>query len=406
MKTKIAFGTYRISLHNEQHIAALKFALNSGVELIDTATTYMDTLSESAVGIALNSLEKGKKERVAVVSKFGLISGSIFQEIENKTYEDIVEYSDEFHYCISAEFMRDQLSNSLSRLSLDNLDCYMLHNPEIYLQHALANNIPKAQRLDELNRRFYNVFIALEEEVKNGRINSYGISSNSFSLLSNSNEFFSYEDLLFIAQKAASSINVDKHNFTTIELPINIIEQNGLKCAEWAKKNNLRVLSNRALIVVNNSEKYTLAEYDEPRDYFYTLNEILSLCEIDELESLYNLIEGLDVNRHKFETSNDYDAFLISQIIPHIRLVLEKIDPSMRELLSTSLNLFLLSLAKMVTYECSLKVKSRFKEEFSSCAESMQKCSVNFLKECGNIDYILLGMRRESYVADFSDDFL
>ena len=91
--------------------------------------------------------------------------------------------------------MHEQLSASLERLDMDKIGCYLIHNPEYYLMDAINRGAPKDERLDEMYARLQEAFVGLEEEVKNGRIGSYGISSNSFSLEHTSDKFLPYEDL-------------------------------------------------------------------------------------------------------------------------------------------------------------------------------------------------------------------
>ena len=51
--SKIAFGTYRLSIDNPEHYEALKLALEKGCHLIDTASNYMDGKSEELIGKVL-----------------------------------------------------------------------------------------------------------------------------------------------------------------------------------------------------------------------------------------------------------------------------------------------------------------------------------------------------------------
>ncbi len=398
--SNFAFGTYRISDYNSQHIEALREAIKSGVRLIDTSSNYMDGGAERAIALALNSFDENIKDSVEIVSKFGYIQGQNLQEHLQNPFEDVVEYSDECFHSIAPSFMQDQLSKSIERLEVESIGCYLIHNPEYYLHDAINNGVDEDDRLDEMFRRIYNTFIALEEEVKKGRITSYGISSNSFSKPHNSPEFLPYEDLVTIAEEAAYSAGNETHSFTTVELPINILEKEGLKCAKWAKENNLRVLANRPLNAQYNGKMYRLAEYDESREYYHHLNELLEVCDNETLRSLYNLLEQLDENKHKFSWIGDYEIFLFTEIIPHMKKSLEVIDESNRETLLHYIEMFLNEYKKMVAYECSQKTKQELKKVFQECDFTMQECALKFLMEIDEIDYILVGMRKSSYVHE------
>ena len=144
------------------------------------------------------------------------------------------------------------------------------------------------------------------------------MDGNSFSKDQISDEFLPYEDLITIADRASEDMGNDTHSFTTIELPINLLGREGLKCASWAKENGLRVLVNRPLNAEHEELMYRLADYDESREYYHHLNEILEVCDNDKLKALYNLFEELDATKHKFGWIGDYDSFFYAQIIPHI----------------------------------------------------------------------------------------
>ena len=115
---------------------------------------------------------------------------------------------------------------------------------------------------------------------------------------------------------------------------------------------------------------------------------------------MYNLIEQLDENKHKFGWTGDYDSFLYSQIIPHIKKTLETLEGQALETLLQYIDMFLTQYRKMVSYECSKNTRLQLKEELSKCTVSLQECAINFLKERENIDYILVGMRKPSYVVE------
>lgn len=395
-----AFGTYRISDQNPLHIESLKEAFESGIQLVDTSTNYTDGGAERAIGDVLSHFEDEVRDQIKIVSKYGYIQGSTLANYEKNSFADVVEFSDSCYHCISREFLQDQLTKSLSRLQMSKIDCYLIHNPEYYLYDAISKKVDRDEMLDEMYERIYQAFIGLEGEVSNGRINSYGISSNSFAKKSDDAEFLPYEDLLILAQNAAQEVGNQEHSFTTIELPINILEQEGLKCAKWAKQNGLRVLSNRPLNAEYNNLMFRLADYDASKEYEYYLNELLEACEMKELMPLYNLIEQLDMNKHKFGWIGEYDTFLSVQIIPYIKKALENIDQNIVENLLRYIELFLNEYRASVAYECSLRLRTELKTTFDNCEKTIQACALEFLQEQDSIDYILVGMKKPSYVQD------
>jgi len=398
--SNFAFGTYRITDQNEQHIQALRDAIEGGITLIDTSTNYMDGSAEKAIAKALRSFDDATRERVEIVSKFGYIQGSTLARHKEEPFEDVVEYSPSCFHSISKSFMLDQLEQTLLRLEVNRVDCYLIHNPEYYIYNALNKNLPQDEILDNMFDRIFDAFVALEEQVKNGTIGSYGISSNSFSKNHNDLDFLPYEDLLTLAERASDMVGNKKHSFTTIELPINMLETEGLKCASWAKKSGLRVLVNRPLNAQKDEMMFRLADYDESREYYHHLNELLELCDNDALKSLYNLLEQLDANKHKYGWIGDYDTFLYSQIIPHIKKSLENLDEQNLDTILNYIDMFLVEYRKMVAYECSKSTRIQLKEELEYCETSMQECALKFLMQRESIDFILVGMRKPAYVQE------
>lgn len=398
--SNFAFGTYRISDHNPQHIQALKEAIGAGIRMIDTSSNYMDGGAERAIALAFQGFEKYEIDAVEIVSKFGYIQNTNMQLHKEKAFDDVVEFAPNCFHSIAKSFLKHQLDLSLQRLERSCIDCYLIHNPEYYIYDAIIKGIDKDEMLDTMYERIYEAFVGLEEEIKSGRILSYGISSNSFAKAKTEADFLPYEDLITLAQNAAVFIGNTQHSFTTIELPINILEQEGLKCASWAKKNGLRVLVNRPINAQFNGKMYRLAEYDESYKYYNYLNELLEACDNDALRSMYNILEELDVNKHKFGWVGDFDQFLYAEILPHIKNNLELLDEENQEAMLNYIDLFFVEYRKMVAYECSLKTKKELQENFDGCETSLQECALRFLLQKENVDFILVGMRKSSYVNE------
>ncbi len=369
--SNFAFGTSRISEHNPQHIAALKEAINSGIKIIDTSSNYLNGASERAIALALHEFDDSVIDEIEIISKYML-----------------------------SQDLEEQLKLSLSRLNKDVIDCYLIEYPEEFLIKSIKNSVEKDDRLDEMNAKFFDAFLDLELAIKERKILSYGISSDAFSLEHTSDYFLPYEDILTLAQDAANEIGNEKHSLTTIELPINLLEQDGLKCSTWAKENSLRVLANRALNGQKDNLNYRLADYDESTEYYHHLNELMEVCDNEMLQPLYNLIEQLDETKHKFGWIGDYDSFLYTQMIPHLKTSLEVIDEKNRETMLNFIDMFLEQYRKMVAYECSRSTRVALKDIFNGCDSSMQECSIQFLKQQESIDYIIVGMRKPTYVNE------
>jgi aryl-alcohol dehydrogenase-like predicted oxidoreductase len=276
----------------------------------------------------------------------------------------------------------------------------MIENPESVLYKSIEDGMNKDDRLDEMNRVIFEAFLECESLVQSGKIKSYGISSEAFSILHNDDKFLPYEDLITLAQSAAEELKNNNHSFSMIELPINILEHEGLACAKWAKENSLKVIATRPLNAITNNKVFRLADYDESHEYYHHLNEILEVTDNEMLRPLFNLFEELDASKHKFGWVGDYETFLYTQAIPHMQQVLKKIDEQNAQTMLNFIDLFLIEYKKMVEYECAKKTRLALKEVFKDCELPMQECALNHLLKIDDIDYIAVGMRKPSYVDE------
>jgi aryl-alcohol dehydrogenase-like predicted oxidoreductase len=402
MHPKIALGTYRMTDLNPEHIQAIVDAIEAGTVLIDTAPNYMNGAAERAVAKALQQIDESLRHNVEIISKFGYIQGDTLDQIKSasRTYDDMVEFSEHVFYSLHPDFIRDELNNTLERLQTKTLSCYMIQNPEYLLLNAIKMGQSHTEALETTNQQIYRAFVTLETLVEEEKIQSYGISSNSFAKASDDEEFLAYEDLITLAVNAAKEVGNTKHGLTTVQLPINLLEREGLKCASWAKAQGLRVLANRPLNAQIGNQMYRLADYEEPAEYFNRYNELLGLLDHQSLKPIYNIIEQLDGNKHRFSWIGEYEQFLHQQVVPHLQRSLAPLDQESAETLAYHLHLFLEVFAKMVAYECSKRSRVLLKPYTEGCQQTLQSCALHFLFQQNMIDNVLVGMRKSRYVAD------
>ncbi len=368
----IAFGTQRISVHNPQHIQALKEAIRSGITMIDTSCSYLNGEAHRAIALAFREFDDDIRDNIEIVTKFNIMGKPIFEQ-----YEDAIK-----------------------DLQVKKLDCFLIENIESLVIDLIKNETNVDDKLDEINRVIYDAFLDLESLVQDLKISSYGISAENFSQEHMSEQFIPYEDLITLADSASQEIKNDTHSFTTIELPINILERTGLQCAEWAKENGLKVIANRPLNALHNDLMYRLADYSESNEYYHHLNEMLDVTDTEMLRPLFNLFEQLDISKHKFGWIGDYENFLYAQALPHMKNTLKVIDEKNRETMLNFIELFLTEYQQMVKYECSKNTHIALKEILSDCKEALQICAIDFLKSSHDIDFIAVGMRKPSYVSE------
>lgn len=270
------FGGYRIAAGVDDHETALRFALQNGVNLIDTSANYADGDSERLIGEVLKSLmesEELRRDQVIVVSKGGYLQGSNYLASQERKaggqgYPDVVEYAEGLEHCIHPDFLDEQLTLSLRRLNLETLDVYLLHNPEYYLGWAAKQGMEMNAAREKFYQRIQKAFAFLETAVADGRIKTYGISSNTFPARSDHAEFVSLERVWHIA-KAVAAPDTGDHHFGVIQFPMNllesgaVLEQNqgdGQTLLGYARAQGLGCLVNRPLNAFSSNRMFRLAE--------------------------------------------------------------------------------------------------------------------------------------------------
>ncbi len=127
----LAFGAWAIGgwlwggADSKKAIKAVETAFDNGMTTIDTASVYGFGLSEELVGKAL----KGKRERVQVLTKFGMSwtdnKGFFFFDTKNNDGKDVKIY----RYASKEKVISD-CEDSLRRLDMDYIDLFQIHWPD------------------------------------------------------------------------------------------------------------------------------------------------------------------------------------------------------------------------------------------------------------------------------------
>ncbi|WP_152658431.1 aldo/keto reductase [Oceanobacillus sp. CFH 90083] len=128
----IGMGTWHMgdsSSKRNQEIEALRYGLESGIEVIDTAEMYGEGNSETLIGEAIQDI---KREDIYLISKF-------------------------YPFHAKEPELERSLENSLKRLGTDYLDLYLLH---------WKSSTPLEETIE-----------SLEKYVKDGRIRAWGVSN-------------------------------------------------------------------------------------------------------------------------------------------------------------------------------------------------------------------------------------
>jgi aryl-alcohol dehydrogenase-like predicted oxidoreductase len=263
----LGFGTYRTGRELPYHRQALEEALKQGCNLIDTSTNYMDGEAERLVGEVLKASPL-PREQTVVVTKVGYAQGANLKiardrELEGRPYAEMNRINEECWHCISPEWIHDQISASLQRLQVETIDIVLLHNPEYFFKAQGGS-----QDHREYYRRIEKAFEALEDEVSQGRIRWYGVSSNTFPEPRETEDYTSLEALVDLVEEMSAKRNAPSH-FAVIQLPFNPLEpgalfednQSGKSVLEYAKEKNLGVLVNRPLNAFTERQLIRLADF-------------------------------------------------------------------------------------------------------------------------------------------------
>ena len=305
---QVGFGSYRISIRSKAHRLALEKALSLGCPLIDTSANYTNGESEELIGEVLS---ENPQFTPLLVTKAGYIQGknlAILEELNSQglAVDELIDLGDELKHSIHPEFLKNQLDNSLKRLKRNSIDIFLLHNPEYYFKGEGATQ-------NEYYLRIEKAFRYLEEEVKNGRIKSYGISSNNFILPLNHAEVTNLQFVLDVAKKISKT-----HHFSTIQFPFNLIEIGALEklgeygdqsLLELALEAGLTTMVNRPLNAFTNNQLVRLATYE-----FMTNN-------FDEQKAQKDFEHAMELIHEKWKISTDSDEMAKGEDINEVSIL-------------------------------------------------------------------------------------
>jgi hypothetical protein len=399
------------------------------------------------VGRALENLvHKGDiaREAVVVVTKAGYLQGHNFalsreRRQQGHPFPELVEYAEGLEHCIHPEFLRDQLDRSLGRLKLETADFYLLHNPEYYL--AWANKV--GQELDaartEYYRRIKNAFAYLEEEVAQGRIRYYGISSNTFAAAEDQADFTCLETIWQIAE----SLDAD-HHFRLIQLPFNLLEPGavlesnqpgGGSVLDFAREKELAVLINRPLNAFYDNQLFRLAEVPEveilPKEEVVRKIQFLSKSEKRlwmKILPATDIPPGLrarikeqmaigDVLKHHWLNFGSYERWRqikTGNLLPRIQGVMDFLEPYRRQ--NAEISSWMAShaakieeafeaVASIYAEQAAHKV-DRIRRALAAAGEdwaaegTLSQKALRALRSTSGVSCVLVGMRRPEYVND------
>ncbi len=133
----VAFGAWAVGgwmwggAERSESILAIRAAIESGINLIDTAPVYGFGASEEIVGEAIKDF---KREEVIIASKCGIIwheeRGEFIcasDEKEKKAQSSTAGADKKLYRCLAPKMIRWEVEQSLQRLQIDYIDIYQTH---------------------------------------------------------------------------------------------------------------------------------------------------------------------------------------------------------------------------------------------------------------------------------------
>ena len=436
----VGFGCYRVDDRVARHREALRLALLSGVNLIDTSTNYGDGHGELLVGKVLKETGAAgevRREEVVVVTKAGYVQGQNLKDALQRRklgdpWPEMTEYARDCWHCISPAFLRDQLSASLGRLTMPRVDLLLLHNPEYFLMDAEHRNMPLAEARDAFYDRVGRAFEQLEKEVAAGRIGAYGVSSNTFVVPHGKADAV---DLLRLLDLAGPG-------FAAIQLPMNPVElgarepvhtTDGRSVLDVARERGLAVLVNRPLNGFKQGRLHRFASVGAPFELVPSpsesaLSRLRSLEEEfaqafaprlsvendsappEELIAVSPLLvefekRGLDLSTFR-EVWDDVVEPRRTELLVELREVFSR-DPSFRRW-ADEWDLSLLEAASALVGRLLPKEEARAAELSAIVTRdlheplegTLSQRTIKGLADVAGVTSVLVGMRRREYVRD------
>ncbi len=223
--SSIGIGTYLgdpTDERDEQYHDAIVTALESGINVVDTAINYRHQRSERVVGDAVADADVDR-EAIAVATKGGFVPFDGARPADpgafvRSEYLDtgIVDRDDLVagQHCIAPDYIDDQLDRSLANLGLDTIDLYYVHNPETQLQVRSRADVYEGLQA---------TFERLEQRAGEGDIGAYGVATwNAFRVGPDEDSYLSLPEVIDRAERAAEAVGHETSHFEAIQLPFNV----------------------------------------------------------------------------------------------------------------------------------------------------------------------------------------
>lgn len=232
---RLGLGTYRIGLDTPAHASCVDAALKLGVNVIDTSPSFALGDAQRVVGRVIGGLMAAgtlKREGLFFITKLGLAIAEDAEHLQARSLtahpplatvplrtprgeKEAGEALKHGAFSLDPEFLSTQITASLDRLGVAQLELCLLNGPE----HLLTAGYDQTR----LKAALLGAFGQLDQEVKAGRIQGYGLMSNTLTTRGdhahNPPTALVLEDVLdWVAEQNP------QHRLWAIEAPANLVE--------------------------------------------------------------------------------------------------------------------------------------------------------------------------------------
>ena len=207
---------YRLSVHS---------AINSGINVIDTASNYRCQRSERVVGQAIvEAIAAGevRRDELVVCTKGGYVALDGEPPASREAYEQWLEKelfapgilsADDLvrgGHSLAPRFLAHQLAQSRANLGLETIDVYYIHNPEEQLLMLDRETFLGKMRA---------AFALLEERAESGEIAGYGCATwLGLRVPPDHKQHLTLAELMGIARDVGGTTN----HFRAVQLPVSL----------------------------------------------------------------------------------------------------------------------------------------------------------------------------------------